>query len=298
MQKEEVTVPTSEKKAGFAVMLGRSNVGKSTLLNNLIGTKIAITSPKPQTTRHTIQGMVNDERGQIVFIDTPGVFEKSHDQLTAQLNARAKESLKDIDVILYIADLTRAIGNEEHIALRLLETAHVPKILVINKTDLRNPAYLASYEALKDRFDAVLHVSGLRARGLKPLVDAVFQYLPAGEPMYPEYQFTNMDHKFWVSELIREKVFLQLHEEIPYSTTVEIREMEKRPNGVLYINAVILTSAERYQGMIIGARGQKIKEVGWAARKELSQILQTKVYLDLTVEVDERWMDRLINELA
>lgn len=285
------------KKSGFAVLVGRSNVGKSTLLNNLIGTKVAITSPKPQTTRQMIHGILHEPRGQIVFVDTPGVFEKSHDRLTKRLNSTARESLRDIDVVVYVADPTRPIGNEEHIVLRLLETTDVPKIMVINKTDLRDPPFISSYEALSDRFDKVLQVSGLRARGLKPLVDAVFEYLPEGDPIYPEYQFSNVDNRAWVGELIREKVMLQLHEEIPYTIAVEVREMEKRPNGILYIKAAILTNAERYRGMIIGAGGRKVKELGTAARKELSLIMDSKVFLDLEVDVDDRWEDRLTETL-
>lgn len=300
MEKEGKKVENAEgtpKKAGFAVLVGRSNVGKSTLMNNLVGTKVAITSPKPQTTRQMIHGVLHDPRGQIVFVDTPGVFEKTHDRLTKKLNSTAREALRDIDVVVYVADPTRPIGNEEHIVLRLIEATEAAKILAINKTDLRDPPFLPSYEALSDRFDRVLKVSGLRARGLKPLIDAVFEYLPEGEPIYPEYQFSNVDNRYWVAELIREKVMIQLHEEIPYSATVEVREMEKRPDGTLYVKAAILTNAERYRGMIIGAGGRKIKEIGMAARKELSQIMDCKVYLELEVDVDERWAERLSDSL-
>jgi len=289
--------PSIKKRSGFAVLVGRSNVGKSTLVNNLIGTKVAITSPKPQTTRQMIHGVLHDPRGQIVFVDTPGVFEKAHDRLTKRLNSTARESLRDIDVVVYVADPTRPIGNEEHIVLRLLDTTDVPKIMAINKTDLRNPPFVSSYMAMADRFDKVLEVSGLRGRGLKPLIDAVFELLPEGEPVYPEYQFSNIEHKAWLAELIREKVMIQMHEEIPYSVTVEIREMEKRANGILFIKAAILTNAERYRGMIIGAGGRKVKEIGTAARKELSQIMDCKVYLELEVETDERWEDRLTETL-
>jgi GTP-binding protein Era len=295
--RSETSLPAAPKKAGFAVLVGRSNVGKSTLLNALVGTKVAITSPKPQTTRQMIHGVVHDPRGQIVFVDTPGVFERTHDRLTRQLNITAREALRDIDVVVYVADPTRPVGNEEHIVLRLLEAADAAKIMVINKTDLRDPPFLSSYEAFADRFDRMLLVSGLRGRGIKPLVDAVFEYLPEGEAIYPEYQFSNVEHRYWVAELIREKVMIQLHEEIPYSATVELREMERRPDGTIYIQAVILTTELRYRGMIIGRGGRKIKEIGMAARKELSQILDAKVYLDLTVEVDERWPDRLAGTL-
>lgn len=292
-----ITSPTSQKKSGFVAIIGRSNAGKSTLLNNLIGTKVAITTPKPQTTRHMTHGVLTEPRGQMVFIDTPGIFEKHHDQLTRQLNETAKEALHGVDVIVYLVDPTRAIGNEEHIVLRMLENATAPIILAINKTDLRDLPYLAQYEALTDRFAGVLQVSGLRARGLKPLIDKLFEMLPVGEPHYPEMQFTNVPQETWIAELIREKVFIQLHQEIPYSTTVEVRTIEDQADDSLRIAAVILTNAERYKGMIVGRGGQKIKEIGMAARKELSQIFNRNVHVHLEVETDEHWLDRLASKL-
>ncbi|TAL19481.1 GTPase Era [Patescibacteria group bacterium] len=294
MSKNNIKAIQPPKKSGFAVLVGRSNVGKSTLLNALVGTKVAITSPKPQTTRQTIHGIVHDPRGQAVFMDTPGVFEKAHDRLTKRLNMIARDSLRDIDLVVYVVDPTRAVGNEEHIVLRLLENTDAPKILAINKTDLRDLPYLGSYEALAARFDQTVSISAEKGRGLKQLLDAVFELLPEGEPIYPEFQVTNLNQKFWIAELIREKIFTQLHAEIPYSAGVEINEMEKRENGLIYIRATILTAAERYKGMIIGAGGRKIKEIGAVARKELEIIWNSKVFLDLQVEVDERWLDRLV----
>lgn len=286
-------------KSGFAVLIGRSNVGKSTLLNALVGTKVAITSPKPQTTRQQIRGIVNDPRGQIVFVDTPGIFEEAHNRLTTQLNRAARSSLNGIDVVVYVADPTRAIGNEEHILLRMIDKVRVPKILAINKTDVRNPPFISEYRNLADRFDLTLEISALRARALKDLVSAVFDRLPEGEPSYPEFQFSDLEHRFWISELIREKVFIQMGAEIPYTTAVEILEMEDKTSDsapLRYIKAVILTTNPRHKQMLIGRGGRKIKEIGWAARKELEAVLNTKVFLDLHVEVDERWMDRLASQ--
>lgn len=284
-------------KAGFAVLVGRSNVGKSTLLNALVGTKIAITSPKPQTTRVQVHGIVHDPRGQIVFVDTPGIFERPIDRLTKSLNQQAKSALHGIDIVVYVVDPTRAIGNEEHIILRLLETVEVPKILVINKIDLRDLPFASEYEALADRFDLMLRISGMHHKNLKPLLDAVFERLPEGQPFYPEFQYTNLEHKQWVAELIREKLFIQLPAELPYGTSVELDEMEEKKDKegapLLYIKARILTATARHKSMIIGKEARKIKEIGGAARKELEAVLQKKVFLDLTVEVDERWMDRI-----
>ncbi len=281
------------KKAGFAVLIGRSNVGKSTLLNVLVGTKIAITSPKPQTTRQTVHGILHDPRGQIVFVDTPGVFEHIQDRLTASLNKAARSSLEGVDVIVYVVDPTREIGNEEHIVQRMIQGVKIPKILAINKADLKNAPFIESYRGLAERYDKTVEISALRGVNIKPLVDAVFEYLPKGEPFYPEFQFSNLDRDLWLSELIREKIFIQTHAEIPYSAHVEIVEREERENGVLFIKARILTTAPQYKKMIIGAGGRKIKEIGMAARKELEQILEKKVYLELEVEVEPHWFERL-----
>lgn len=281
-----------KKKSGVAALAGRSNVGKSTLLNALVGTKIVITSPKPQTTRQSFHGIVHDTRGQIVFVDTPGIFEKSGDRLTESLNKTAKAALDGIDVIVYVVDPTRQIGNEEHIVQRLIAASDAPKILVINKTDKKHARYLEDYRALAPNYTKTLEISALHYVNIKQLIDAVLDYLPEGEPLYPEFQFSNIEHDKWMSELIREKIFIQMHSEIPYSTHVEITEHGERENGTMFIKATIFTTAPQYKKMLIGAGGRKIKEIGMATRKEFEQILDKKVYLELEVEIDSRWLER------
>ena len=176
------------KKSGFCALIGRSNVGKSTLLNALVGTKVAITTHKPQTTRHQIQGVVHDPRGQIVLVDTPGIFEHPRDQVTRALNRAASAALTGVDVIVHVVDPTRPRGNEEHIIERLLANTQVPKLLVINKMDERHPLFRTEYND-REGYRGVYEISALRHRGLKPLVDAVIELLPEGEPYYPEFQF-------------------------------------------------------------------------------------------------------------
>ncbi|MEY4744650.1 MAG: hypothetical protein RL272_595 [Candidatus Parcubacteria bacterium] len=284
-------MPEPLKKSGLVVLVGRSNVGKSTLLNSIVGTKIAITSPKPQTTRHVIQGVVHDPRGQIVFADTPGIFKRVPDRLTAKLNEKARDALAGIDAVLYVVDPTRHVGDEEEAVHRMVRTVTVPKILVINKSDLKRP-FIDEYLAWRDEFTGVVEVSALNAKGLKPLVDAIFEVLPDGVPLYPENQITNIENKFWLEELIREKVFMGLHEEIPYSTTVQVEEVARREDGTVYIKASVLTTAARYKKMIIGHGASKIRGIGRAARQEIEMVTGDKVYLDLDVQVDERWADR------
>ncbi|MBI2483046.1 GTPase Era [Candidatus Uhrbacteria bacterium] len=284
-------------KSGLVVLVGRSNVGKSTLLNTLVGTKVAITSPKPQTTRDIIRGILNDPRGQIVFVDTPGVFEHARDPLTRQINATARKALAGVDVVVYVVDPTRAIGTEEHRVHALLRNSDRPKILAINKADLHERArpHRDAYHDLvfgeqDPLFTAEFDVSALRRQNLNLLIDQIFTLLPDGEPMYPEGQVTDVPREFWLAELIREKVFLQMHQEIPYSTNVEVDEAASRADGTLYVRARILTTDDRYRKMLIGSGGRRIKEMGSMARKELETAMARKVYLDLKVETDPRWI--------
>jgi GTP-binding protein Era len=286
-----MTPKEEKKKAGLAVLVGRSNVGKSTLLNALVGTKIAITSPKPQTTRHAIQGVLHDPRGQIVFVDTPGIFSHVPDHLTSRLNEKARESVEGVDILLYVVDPTRHVGKEEETVHRLVAAVKRPKILVINKTDEQQP-YIDEYLAWEGEFDAVVRVSALRGRGLKPLVDEIIARLPAGEPLYPPDRITDVENRFWLAEIIREKIFLAMHEEIPYTTAVEVEETAVRDDGTNYVKAIVLTTAPRYKKMLIGQGARTIKRIGQAARKELEEVTGKKVYLDLEVDVDERWQER------
>jgi GTP-binding protein Era len=282
---------STAKKSGFAVLVGRSNVGKSTLLNALVGTKVAITTPKPQTTRHTIQGVIHDPRGQVVVIDTPGIFTHVPDNLTAQLNEKARQSLRDIDAVIYVVDPTRHVGDEEKIVHGLVSASDRPKILVINKSDERG-AYADEYRAWSDEFDAVFEVSATHGHNLKALVDKLIEVMPEGEPFYPGETLTNLDREFRIAEIIREKVFLRMHEEVPYSTTVEVDEVAERENGVMYIRARIITNADRYRGMLIGQGGRIIKAIGQSVRHEIETVTGRKVFVDLDVEVDERWQER------
>jgi len=280
----------SGQKSGMVAIVGRANVGKSTLLNALVGTKLAITTPKAETTRYLIQGVLNSERGQAVFVDTPGFLTQTKSLLAGKLLAKINQSLSGVDLILYVVDPTRSIGSEERRLLSLIQKSRAPKILVINKIDLprRKLPFLEDYLAWAPDFRALAEVSALKSRHIKTLIGLIFDQLIEGEPLYPPDQITNIDTKFFVEELVREKIFFTMGDEVPYTVTVKVLEMEQKKD-LLYIKAVILTTDTRYKKMIIGKGGAKIKEVGATARKELEIINNQKVFLDLEVQVEKDW---------
>ncbi len=279
------------KKSGMVVLVGRSNVGKSTLLNTVVGTKLAIITPKPQTTRHLIQGVVHDPRGQIVFVDTPGIFQHIPDRLTAKLNEKARDAVEGVDLVLYVVDPTRHVGEEEIAVHRLVKALKLPKFLVLNKSDMKRP-FIDEYLAWRDEFDGVFEISALKTTGVKQLVNAIMDKLPEGEPLYPANRITDITNRFWIAEVIREKVFLGMEEEVPYTTAVEVEEIEERENGIVYVKANVLTNAARYKKMLIGQGARTIRGIGRAARKELEAVTGKKIFLDLNVVVEERWQDR------
>ncbi|MEK7122486.1 MAG: GTPase Era, partial [Patescibacteria group bacterium] len=259
-------------KSGFAVLVGRSNVGKSTLLNAIVGSKIAITTPKPQTTRLPVQGILTREDGQIVFVDTPGFLKKKKDALTKKLHETISQSLKEIDVIGHVVDPTREIGDEEREVLRMIKQADAKRILIINKIDEYKKPFLDFYRDLIKDYDAVVEVSALRGTHIENLIQSIFQLLSEGTFFYPEHQLTNMPNKVWLAELIREKLFLRLRQEVPYTTHVEVNVLEQRENGMYYIAATIFTTDERYKRMIIGKSGRGVKEIGQSTRNELEAV--------------------------
>jgi len=283
-------------KSGFVTLVGRSNVGKSTLLNTLVGTKIAIVTDKPQTTRHIIHGVLNAAEGQAVFVDTPGIFKSKSGPLTGKLNEKAHEAVKEIDLIIYVVDPTKEIAGEERYVMSILRKVKCPIILVINKCELptKEKEYLEDYKLLADdmEFAGVYELSALKNRHVEPLRKRVFEILPEGEPTYPPEQLTNVDRKFWLAEIIREKIFLALRKEVPYTTHVEVENIEEEAD-IFKIYANIYTYDTRYKKMIVGAGGRAIKEIGIAARKEFEAALGKKVFLKLEVETDKHWMERV-----
>jgi GTP-binding protein Era len=284
-------------KNGKVLLLGRPNVGKSTFVNNLLGQKVAITSPKPQTTRFAIKAVYGDDRGQIIFVDTPGIMGKTEDHLSEGINKKTLQILnEEVDVVIYMIDHTRKRDFEEARVLGMVRKINKPKILVINKVDLQEKSFLPQYKFLEDEFSSVYQISGLNKTHVKPLLDKIFDLIPEGKgieqvPTDLQYPVLNFDSKIFISELIREKVFLMMGEEIPYRTTTIVDEITERKNDVTYIKARILTTDDRYKKMLIGAGGRKIKEIGSYARKEIALAINKKVYLDLTIETDPHWQE-------
>jgi GTP-binding protein Era len=283
-------------KSGFVVLAGRSNVGKSTLLNALVGSKVAIVTPKPQTTRHPVRGILHDPRGQIVFVDTPGIFLGKTDPVSRRLNDIVREQLEGIDVVVYVMDPTREPGAEEETIQKLLRKLATPVIAAINKSDLAKDErpHLEAMRGVDVGQRTTMEVSGLKRRDLNRLVDAIFALLPEGEPFYPERQITDIEHKAWLEELIREKIFMRLEQELPYSVKVEVTDMEARPQGKRYLAATIWTTEERYKKMIIGAKAKMLKLIGSDARQELESAMDQRIFLDLTVKVDPKWPQRFL----
>jgi len=278
-------------KVGTVALVGRPNSGKSTLVNNLVGHRVAITSPKPQTTRFPIFAVYQDEEVQIIFVDTPGIFAKTKDKLSKKVNLEAKNVLKSqVDVVLYLVDHTRQRGIEENRVLGMIRELEAPKILVINKVDVKTPSYIEQYKFMEDEFDDVVEISALKEKNISILMRAIIKYLKEGEKIVEREDLAipalNIPSKLYIEEQIREKAFLTLRREVPYQIRVVVDNVEERDEALTYIKARIITTSTHYKKMIIGAGALRIKQIGMMARKELELSTGRKIYLDLTVEVE------------
>ena len=284
----------TQKKSGFVALVGRPNVGKSTLMNHLIGQKIAITSDKPQTTRNRIQTVYTDERGQIIFLDTPGIH-KAKNKLGEYMVNVAEHTLKDVDVVLWLVEPTTFIGaGERHIAEQLNKT-RTPVILVINKIDTvkQQDEILTFMAAYKDvcRFAEIVPLSALKDKNTDLLTELIFKYLPYGPQFYDEDTVTDQPMRQIASELIREKALRLLSDEIPHGIAVTIEKMKERPNGIIDIDASIVCERDSHKGIIIGKGGSMLKRIGTEARKDIEHMMDTQVNLQLWVNVRKEWRD-------
>ena len=280
-------------KSGFVSLIGRPNVGKSTLLNAIIGKKIAITSDTAQTTRNMIQGIYNTDDLQIIFVDTPGIHKPQH-KLGKVLNEQAYASITDVDVILFLVDVTKKIGTGDKFILEKLKENNIPVILVINKIDkITYEEILPKIAEYKELFPfkEIVPVSSFKQKNIDELIKTISKYLKDDIKYYDDETITNVTTKFIISELIREKILYLTHEEVPHSVTCIINLIEEDKNNIS-ISADIIVDRENLKKILIGKRGTMIKKIGTYARKDIEKLLNKKVYLDLRVKVVNNWRDK------
>ena len=286
-------------KTGFIGIIGRPNVGKSTLLNAVLGEKIAITTDKPQTTRNTIRGIYTnipdgdyDKGVQMIFIDTPGIH-KPHSKLGAFMTESAINTFKETEVVLFLVDDKIDKGPGDRYILEMLKEVKAPKLLIINKIDKMDPEYFkAIYEEYSQMniFDDIFGISALEGKNIDALLKRLSDFLEEGPMYFPEDMVTDHPERFIVSEIIREKILLYLQDEVPHGVAVEIEQYKEEEN-ITRIGAVIYCERKSHKGIIIGKQGKKLKGIGKSARLEIEALLGTKVFLELWVKVKENWRD-------
>lgn len=277
-------------KSGYVAIVGKPNAGKSTLMNQILGTKLSITTHKPQTTRHQIVGIHSEENAQVIFLDTPGIINPKYELQKAMMRFVEKAE-KDADIVLFIVE-----ADEDRIpdyAYEQLKNLRKPVLLIINKVDTKEqPEVEKLSEELNQKFDFkdTVFVSALNGFGVKSLIESIINALPPGPPFYPKDELSEHPVRFFASELIREQLFLQFHEEIPYSATVEVIQYEERED-MDYINAEVIVNRKSQKGMLIGKGGRAIKKLGMESRKSIEDFVGRKVFLDLHVKVREKWRE-------
>ena len=281
-------------KSGFVAVVGRPNVGKSTLLNQIIGQKIAIVSDTPQTKRNRILGILTLPDAQILFLDTPGIHKPQHKLGEYMVNS-ARSALREVDLILFVSDVTESVGPGERFIIDMLKDEKTPVVLVLNKVDLvakdKLLPIISQYSAFRD-FAAIVPVSALAGSNVDRLLSVIKDLLPEGPQYYPEDEVTDQPERVVAAEFIREKIFRLTREEIPHSTAVEVEEMKTRPNGDVFLRATIYVERESQKGIIIGAKGAMLKEIGQQARLDMENIFGSRFFVDLWVKVKNDWRNK------
>jgi GTP-binding protein Era len=283
-------------KSGFVAIVGRPNVGKSTLMNYIVGQKVAIMSDKPQTTRNKIRAVYTSEEGQIIFLDTPGVH-KPKSKLGDYMNRTVENALREVDVILFLVDASEKFGPGDEYIIEKLKEVKTPVYLVINKIDKVHPEDLLPFiDAYKERypFAEIVPVSALHGNNVNRLMDQLLGHLPEGPQYYPADQITDHPERFVVAELIREKVLHLTREEVPHSIAVVIEQMKPREENenLIDIYATIYTERSSQKGILVGKKGSMMKEIGIRAREDIERLLGTKVYLNLWIKVKKDWRNQ------
>ena len=287
--------------SGFVSVVGRPNVGKSTLINRVVGQKVAIVTPRPQTTRNRILAVANTSRGQIVFFDTPGIHKPQH-QMNRLMLESALLSLRRVDLVALMVDITQSFGGGDRYVLELMKKVRVPRFLVINKVDQVPKTnvlpVIEEYRKLHD-FTEIVPISALTGDNVRLLVELFEQHLPEGPPLFPEDTLTDLPERFFAAEIVREKILLFIREEVPYATAVRVDSWEDGKD-LIRIEASILVERDSQKGILVGKKGSMLKKIGSSARKDLEQFLNTHVYLGLHVKVREHWREnrRILSELG
>ena len=289
-------------RSGFVSFLGRPNAGKSTLLNRVVGHKLAIVSDKPQTTRTRILGVKNYPEGQVVFVDTPGVHKPSH-RMNVRMVDIALESMRDVDVLCLVVDVSVKGGSGDRYLLNLLKDVRTPTVLALNKVDLiAKPKLLPIIDHYRREhsFAEIVPVSATDGTNVDVLEKLFLQYLPEGEPLYPVDYVTDQPERFFIGEIVREQVLQLTHDELPFSTAVIVDRIETAADGITNIYCTILVDRESQKPIVVGRAGSMIKQIGTAARQELERYLNARVFLDLHVKVKSEWRDdeRLLDEMG
>ena len=279
-----------DHRSGYVAVIGRPNVGKSTLMNYYLGQKVAIVSPRPQTTRQQLLGILTRPEAQVIFVDTPGIHQPRN-KLGEYMVEMTRRAILDADVVLWVVDLTsRPFDREEEIAKSLADAQHV--ILALNKMDLVSPDEIPvraqSYHDLLPRAEW-LPISAISGDGCPRLLEAIIDSLPLGPRYFPEEQVTDQQERFIVAELVREQVLAYLYEEVPYAVAVLVEEFKERREGLIYISAIVYVERDTQKGILIGKGGQMLRTIGAAARREIEKLLESKVYLELWVKVRKNW---------
>ncbi|WP_319410344.1 GTPase Era [uncultured Cohaesibacter sp.] len=286
-------MPESETQCGYVALIGAPNAGKSTLVNELVGSKVSIVTHKVQTTRSLIRGIALKENKQVIFVDTPGIFAPKRRLETAMVNT-AWGGAKDADVIGMIVDARKGVNEQIENILDRLKDIKLPKVLILNKIDLvKRDSLLALAQQLNDRidFDQTFMVSALNGDHTDDLMDYFADHMPKGPWLYPEDMISDLPMRQLAAEITREKVFLRLHQELPYASTVETEKWEQKPDGSVRIEQVLYVERANQKMIVLGKGGSTIKAISTAARKELMELLETNVHLFLFVKVRERWVD-------
>ncbi|MBV1930178.1 MAG: GTPase Era [Porticoccaceae bacterium] len=283
----------SQQRCGYVAIVGQPNVGKSTLLNHLLGMKLSITSRKPQTTRHKVLGIKTEGPIQLIFVDTPGIHQNQKKAINRIMNKAAENAIRDVDVVVFVVDRLQWDETDQLVAQQLINQ-NTPVIIAVNKidrvddTDALLPALETLHQALPNA--ELIPVSALRSKHLDVLEKAIARHIPSGEHLFPDDQITDRSERFLAAEIVREKITRQLGAEVPYQVTVEIEEFSRNAN-ILHINALILVEREGQKRIIIGTKGERLKSIGQQARLDMERLFDSKVMLKLWVKVRSGWSD-------